>query len=60
MNAAVVWVTVAKKHKLLVRVPPQIYVALGRLSVLVPVFAKDSRNVSARNLRYRSLSSGDR
>jgi hypothetical protein len=44
MNAVVVWVTVAMKHKLLVR-DPQIYVALGRLNV----FAKDSRIVSARS-----------
>ena len=60
MNAAVVWVSVATRHKLLVRVSPQIYVALERLSVLVPVFVKDSKIVSARNLRYHSLCSGDR
>jgi hypothetical protein len=58
MNAAVEWVSVATRHKLLVMISPQIYVVLGRLSVLV--FAKDSKIVSARNLQYRSLCSGDR
>lgn len=53
MDAGVVPVRVAKRHKLLAGVSLQIYGALGRSSVLVTVFASYSRIVSPRNL-YRS------
>jgi len=56
MDASVVLVWMAKRHKPLVGVSPQIYVALGRSSVLVTVSANDSRIVSLRNLHRASCS----
>ena len=60
MDEGVGLVRVAKRHKPLVGVSPQICVTLGRSSVLVTVSvsAKDSRIASPRNL-YRSSCSDD-